>query len=71
MNRDFPMLNTSNYEVVFIEEEHAHESFVRIHTKWVNDVTLHSDMHLNIAVKTSDDGTEEVRTLGLHYMLSL
>ncbi|MCO4806177.1 MAG: hypothetical protein KC456_06250 [Flavobacteriales bacterium] len=63
------IINTSKHdEVVFSAEEAAHESPVHMHAMWVNDVTMHSDMSLKIAVEVDHDGTEEVKTIGFHCM---
>lgn len=49
---------SNNDEVVFSKEEHVHESPVSIHEMWVNDVTIHSDMELEIKLITEHDSEE-------------
>jgi len=59
---------SNNNEEVFSKEEHAHESPIHIHEMWVNNVTMHSDMRLDITVEIDHDGTEEVKSIGFHCM---
>lgn len=59
--------NTSNNnEVVFESKEHAHDSPVHIHEMWVNDVSSHSDMELEIVLITDHDGATETQKVSFH-----
>ncbi|MEZ4720400.1 MAG: hypothetical protein R2813_00820 [Flavobacteriales bacterium] len=60
--------NSDNDDVVFSKEEHAHESPVHIHEEWVNNVTIHSDMTLEISITTDHDGGTETKSIGFHCM---
>lgn len=60
--------NTSDNdaEVLHVEESVDHESMVHIHEEWVNDVTGHSDMELEIIAITDHDGTSESHIVSFH-----
>lgn len=53
-------------EVFKTEHKHMHSKSYTISEEWVNNVTHHSDMQLQIIAYTDHEGTERVKTIDFH-----
>lgn len=64
---DIKIINTSNNdEEVFKKEVHEHGSSYTIDESWVNNVTMHSDMELEITVYVDHEGNTKSEHLHFH-----
>lgn len=58
---------SNNNEVVFSkQEEHMHSKTYTISESWVNNVTMHSDMELEITVYIDHEGNTKTKSVHFH-----
>ncbi|MCH2198136.1 MAG: hypothetical protein MK081_05095 [Flavobacteriales bacterium] len=61
------LVNTSdNNSIVWEEDDHDHSTTLHIHDYWINDVTMHSDMRLDIEGFTTHQGESETTSVSFH-----
>lgn len=53
-------------EVFKVEHKHMHAKSYTISEEWVNNVSHHSDMQLQIIAYVDHEGTERVKTVNFH-----
>lgn len=64
---DIKIVNkANNNEEVFKKEMHDHGSSYTIDESWVNNVTMHSDMELEITVYIDHEGNKKTQTVHFH-----
>lgn len=60
------LINTSTGDTVLTEDAHVHGTTINISTSWVNNVEVHSDMELKIAVELDHAGSYLTQQVNFH-----
>lgn len=60
------ILNKTTGDTVYTAEDHAHATTIEIHSSWVNNVSVDSDMELSVTVIVDHDGAVITDKVNFH-----